>query len=244
MFFSDNQVVMQSIDGFFYYLSIEYNTAVQGKKLQYCLLAVWFTLSVGILSWGVWPRSLESRHLAVPGYGRLTLEWDSHNPIGDISIIKLSFDLEERNDHSGVSQPSIKARFSNSSQYVVVNQVEVNEEAAKLAEARLELAGVDLKPLGIVGQPFRPGGEVVFYWNVNSLVEGDFQGSAWLYVVDKSAPKNLRSRDPVAIQPIDLHWRDLFGLSGTAARYVGIFGLLAGFLFFIVIRLQGRQASQ
>ena len=227
-----------------YYLSIEYNTAVPGKKLQYCLLGIWFTLLIGILSWGVWPRSLESRQLYIPGYGRVTLEWDSHKPIGDISIIKLSFDLDEKNDRSGVSQPSIKARFSNSSQYVVVNQVEVNEEAAKLAEARLELAGVDLKPLGIVGQPFRPGGEVVFYWNVNSLVEGDFQGSAWLYVVDKSAPKNLRSRDPVAIQPIDLHWRDLFGLSGTAARYVGIFGLLAGFLFFIVIRLHGRQAPQ
>lgn len=217
---------------------------MQGKKLQYCLLGVWFTLSIGILSWGVWPRSLESRHLVVPGYGRITLEWDSHNPIGDISIIKLSFDLDEIKDRSGVSQPSIKARFSYSSQTAEVNQVEVNEEAAKLAEARLELAGIDVKPLGIVGQPFRPGGEVVFYWNANSLVEGDYPGSAWLYVVDKSAPENLKSRDPVAIQPIELHWGDLFGLSGTAARYVGFFGLLAGFLIFIVIGLQGRQAPQ
>ena len=215
---------------------------MQGKKLQYCLLGVWFTLSIGILSWGVWPPSLESRHLSVPGYGRITLEWDSHNPIGDISIIKLSFDLDKKNDRLGVSQPSTKARFSNSFQNVVVNKVEVNEEAAKLTEARLELAGIDVKPLGIVGQPFRPGGEVVFYWNVNSLVEGDFQGSAWLYVVDKSVPQNLRSRDPIAIQPIELYWRALFGLSGTASRYVGIFGLLAGILFFIVIWLQGRQA--
>lgn len=227
-----------------YYLSIEYNTAVQGKKLQYCLLCVWFTLSIGILSWGVWPRSLESRHLSIPGYGRITLEWDSHNPIGDISIIKLSFDLDEKNNRSGVSQPSTKARFSNSSQNVVFNKVEINEEATKLAEARLELAGIEVKPLGIVGQPFRPGGEVVFYWNVNSLVEGDFQGSAWLYVVDKSVPDNLWSRDPIAIQPIELHWRDLFGLSGKAARYVGIIGLLAGFLFFIIKWLQGRQAPQ
>lgn len=229
-----------------YYLYIEYNTAVPGKKLQYCLLGIWFTLSIGILSWGVWPRSLESRQLSVPGYGRITLEWDSHNPIGDISIIKLSFDLNEKYDRSGIFQSSIKARFSNSSHNVVVNEVEVNseEEATKLAEARLELAGIDVKPLGIVGQPFRPGGEVVFYWNVKSLVEGDFQGSAWLYVVDKSVPENLRSRDPIAIQPIELYWRDLFGLSGTAARYVGIFGLLAGFLFFILRWLQGRQAPQ
>jgi hypothetical protein len=229
-----------------YYLSIEYNTAVPGKKLQYCLFGIWFTLSIGILSWGVWPRSLESRQLSVPGYGRITLEWDSDNPIGDISIIKLSFDLDEKYDRSGDSQPSIKARFSNSSHNVVVNKVEVNngEEATKLAEARLELAGIDVKPLGIVGQPFRPGGEVVFYWNVKSLVEGDFQGSAWLYVVDKSVPENLRSRDPIAIQPIELYWRDLFGLSGMAARYMGIFGLLAGFLFFIFLWLQGRQAPQ
>jgi hypothetical protein len=211
---------------------------VLGKKLQYCLLGVWLTLSAGIFIWGVWPRSYESRYLTVPGVGKMTLEWDSHNPTGDISVIELSLDLDEKDDLAVVLHPRNKVNFISSPRYPgIIDKVKVTE----LAEARLELPGIDVKPREIVGQPYHPGGEVVFYWNVKSHIEGDFMGRIWLYVGNQPFLGKDANRYPIAVQPVEFHWRDLFGLSGTTARYIGLFGLTAGILLPIVIWHQARR---
>jgi hypothetical protein len=166
----------------------------------------------------------------------MILEWDSYNPTGDISVIELSLNVEKKEDLSIV--PQLRTIANNA----LYRSQALNSRGKTfdLAEARLELPGLDVKPREIVGQPFDPSGEVKFFWNVTSYVEGDFQGNVWLYVGADSLPKDTTNRYPIAIQPVDFHWQDLFGLSGTSARYLGLFGLIVGILLFAFVRLQAK----
>jgi hypothetical protein len=213
---------------------------VPGKKLQKCLLSFWLIVSAGILLWGVWPRAIESRILPVPGVGKITLEWDSRNPTGDVSIIELSLDLAETNNPAGFPQPRNMVSFVSTPR----NRSNINiVEGTELAEARLELPSIDVKPREIVGQPYHPGGEVVFYWNVKSYIEGDFTGRIWLYVGNQAISGKESNRYPIAVQPVEFYWRDLFGMSGKMARYIGIFGLTTGILFLVVFWQKNRSIS-
>jgi hypothetical protein len=109
-------------------------------------------------------------------------------------------------------------------------------------EARLEIPAVEMKPRETVGQSFQPGDEIVFYWNINSRIEGDFQGRIWLYTGNHSFIRESGDRYPIAVQSVELQWRDLFGLSGIAARYTGIFGLITGILLASLLWIRARQA--
>jgi hypothetical protein len=111
-----------------------------------------------------------------------------------------------------------------------------------MVEARMEIPAIELKPRGTVGQSFQPGDKVVFYWNVDSHTEGDFQGRIWIYTGDQSFVGDLGDSYPIAVQTVELQWRDLFGLSGIAARYIGIFGLIAGILLALLLWFRYRQA--
>jgi len=221
-------------------LSFEYNTAVISKKLQYCLLGLWLISSVGILAWGVWPRALESINLIVPGFGLVNLEWNPKNRLGDITVVELMLATQKEDSISVVPQSISNASYSHFFKPAGVNP---EKKTSKVVEARLEIPAVDMKPRNIVGQSFQPGDEVVFYWNVNSHFEGDFQGRVWLYIGNHSLVGDLGNRYPIAVQSVGLQWRDLFGLSGMAARYVGLLGLIAGFLLASLLWFRARQAQ-
>ena len=208
-------------------LSFEYNTAVIGKKLQYCLFGVWLIVSVGMSAWGFWPRAFEYRNLIVPGFGEITLEWNPDNRNGDISVIKLTLVTKYEESLPSTRQPLSGASYSYLNHHPEVN---LAKKINKVVEARLEIPAVDMKPHDIVRQSFQPGEEVVFYWNVISHSEGEFQGRIWLYIGNRSLVGDFENRYPIAVQSVDLQWRDLFGINGTAARFIGLFNLIAGIL--------------
>jgi hypothetical protein len=168
----------------------------------------------------------------------MTLKWDSHHPIGDVSVIELSLDLEERDDL--VFAPIPQKSISYTSSYRNPGETDT-VLSAELAEARLELPGIEVKPREMVAQPFHPGGEAVFYWNVISNIEGDFMGRIWVYVRNQANSGKEANRYPIAVQPVEFNWQSFFGLNGTMARYIGIFGLTAGILPIIAIWHNGRK---
>jgi hypothetical protein len=168
----------------------------------------------------------------------MTLEWEACYPTGDTAVIELSLDLENKEDLVDVEQPRNKVNYASISLNL---GVEDKAKTIELAEARLELSGLAVQPREIVSQPFHPGGEVVFYWNIKSNEEGDFPGRIWLYVVNQSLSGDGADRYPIAIQPVEFCWRNLLGLGGTAARYVGILGLTTSiFVLFKVVRHRTR----
>jgi hypothetical protein len=220
-------------------LPFEYNTAVIAKKLFSVFLSIWLIVSLVILLWGVWPHKYESRKLVVPGFGQLDLEWNPENRTGDISIVRLK--LATQNDESLL----VSSQSTSVGRYMpfLKSQAALVKKTSKLIEARLEIPAVEMKPRETVGQSFQPGDEIVFYWNINSRSEGDFQGRIWLYTGNSSFFGGSEDRYPVAVQSVELQWRDLFGLSGMAARYTGIFGLITGILLVSLLWMRNRQAQ-
>lgn len=220
--------------------SFEYNTAVISKKLQYCLLGVWFISSAGIFVWGVWPRALESLNLFVPGFGLLNLEWNPKNRIGDTTVVGLKLVTQYEESQSVIPQPMLIASYPD---FIESPGINPEKDTISVVEARLEIPAIDMMPRNTVGQSFQPGDNVVFYWNVNSDVEGDFQGRVWLYVGNQSLVGDSGNGYPIAVQTIELQWRDLFGLSGMGARYVGLFGLVAGIILASLLWFRARWAQ-
>jgi len=222
------------------HLSFEYNTAVISKSLQFGFLSIWLIVSVGILAWGVRPLALESRDLFIPDFGLLTLEWNPENRTGDITVVELTLATQNEENLSVVPQPMRIARNSPLLQRPGVN---AEKRLNRVVEARLEIPSVNMKPRNTVGQSFQPGDEVVFYWNVNSLIEGDFQGRIWLYTENRPLAEDSENRYPIAVQSVELQWRDLFGLNGMATRYVGITGLIMGIILALILWFRARHSQ-
>lgn len=219
-------------------LSFDYNTAVIAKKVPYVFLSIWLIASLVILLWGVWPQAHESRNLVIPGFGRLSLGWNPENRTGDISVVSLKLATHKVESLLGISSTTMMTSYSPYSQ----RPGEFIDKTNKVIEARLEIPAVEMKPREMVGQSFQPGDEIVFYWNINSRTEGDFQGRIWLYTGNHSFIGESGDRYPIAVQSVELQWRDLFGLSGIAARYTGIFGLITGILLASLLWIRARQA--
>jgi hypothetical protein len=95
-----------------------------------------------------------------------------------------------------------------------------------VAEAELDLAGVDLQPSGPVSEPLLPGESVTFRWSVHPTATGSFRGTAWLFLVFTDKATGAQSRRAISAQPLQIEATTLFGLGGTAARIAG--GLGAG----------------
>ncbi len=161
------------------------------------------------------PAILESR--------RLTLEFPPRMRAGDSTRIRLQLEVDER----GNLIPTA----------VVEGNVVVGETIAfpnlydthrVLAEARLDMAGLEVSPPGTMSEPLQPGLPVIFYWSVRPNAPGRYQGTAWLHLRFIPLAGGEESRIPISVQFVDIEARSFLGLSGSAARGIGTIGSAIG----------------
>ena len=104
-----------------------------------------------------------------------------------------------------------------------------------LAEARLDLEGMEISPLGTISEALFPGQRVTFFWSVRPSEVGRFKGTAWFYL--RFVPKNggPERRQAISAQAIEIESSTLFGLQAEPARQLGLAGVfissLLGFSF-------------
>ena len=93
-----------------------------------------------------------------------------------------------------------------------------------LAEARLDMAGVDVRPPDTVSEPLLPGQGATFFWSIHPVEAGRFTGTVWFYL--RFIPKNgePERRQTVSAQAIEIEATTLFGLRGELARWLGVVG--------------------
>jgi len=167
---------------------------------------------------------------AIPETRRLTLEFPPVMRAGDSTRIRMQLEVDER----GNLIPTAMVEGN----LVVGKIVEIPnlyETHHVLAEARLDMAGVEISPPGGISESLQPGFPVTFYWSVRAPVAGSYQGVAWLSLRFKPKTGGKESRIPVSAQFLDIEVKSLFGLSGGAARNLGtvgsVFGAVLGFPF-------------
>jgi hypothetical protein len=164
------------------------------------------------------PEILEKR--------RLTLEWPPSIRSGDGDVVRLTLDV----DAAGNLVPTAEiAGHQTTAQTVQIPNLFNTHHV--LAEARLDLAGVQVDPQGLVSQTLLPGQSVEFSWSVKPEGVGTFRGNVWFYLRFIPINGGLESERTISAQPIQIRSVDLLGLSGTPARVVGVLGTLVGSMF-------------
>ncbi len=138
-------------------------------------------------------------------------------------------------DDLGHLTPTVSVA-GNTTQGQVVLIPDVYETHNVVAEARLDLAGVDVKPEGLVSEPLVRGQKVTFYWSIQPAEIGHFKGTVWFYLHFVPRGAGEESRQALSAQTIEIDSTALLGLKAGWARWLGLagtfFGSLLGFPFF------------
>lgn len=104
-------------------------------------------------------------------------------------------------------------------------------ECNPVAEARLEIPGLNLRPQGAVREPLTPGKNAVFYWSLYAAQAGEYEGKFWLYLTFFCPAEGQETRlallsAPFLVRAPAIPW--------TGARWAGVLLLgLAVWLFLV-----------
>ena len=153
----------------------------------------------------------------------LTLEYPARIRAGDSDVIRLTLEVESL---GGIS-PTAEAQGN----LVTGGLVQIPNLYAThnvVAEADLDLAGVDIQPNGPVSEPLLPGESVTFRWSVHPTEAGAYRGTAWLFLIFTDKATGAQNRKALSAQPIQIEATTLFGLGGDAARIAGGLGAVGG----------------
>ena len=103
------------------------------------------------------------------------------------------------------------------------------------AEARIDLAGVEVQPSGSIYEPMKPGQSVTFYWSIRPQETGVYRGTVWLHLVFMERVSGEKSRMTVSAQIVEIEAVDFFGFPVNFVRTSGVvgsvLGLVTGFPF-------------
>jgi len=164
------------------------------------------------------PEILENR--------RLTLEWPAIIRAGDGDTVRLTLEV----DATGNLIPTAETAGHETSASIV-KIPNLFETHHVMAEARLDLAGVQVVPNDMVSQTLLPGQRVDFSWSIKPQEVGVYRGTVWFYLRFIPIKGGFESQRTISAQPIEIRSVDLLGLTGTPARVVGVVGTLVGSIF-------------
>ncbi len=161
------------------------------------------------------PAILESR--------LLTLEYPEQIRSGDSDVVRLTLET----DASGNITPTaeVKGNHVTGQPLQIPNLYDTHDV---IAEARLDLAGPEIRPSGAIDEPLLPGQAVTFYWSVRPTDTGTFRGTVWLFLKFVNKTTREESQKAISAQMLQIESTNFFGLSGSAARTTGGIGAIVG----------------
>jgi len=168
---------------------------------------------------------------ALPERRRLTLEFPPQLRAGDSDLVRLTLEL----DDLGNLTPTAELGG-----HVVTGEVleipNLYESHHVIAEARFDIAGLEVRPAELISEPLAPGNSVTFYWSVLPQNTGTYRGTIWLYLRFVDKQNGEESRKTLSAQIVEIEAVNFLGLSGNFARTTGVvgsvIGTLIGFPFF------------
>jgi hypothetical protein len=160
---------------------------------------------------------------AIPEERRLTLEYPPKIRTGDSDVVRLTLEV----DTLGNVTPTAESQGN-----VITGQTvqipNLYDTHNVIAEARLDLAGVDVRPAEEISEPLLPGQSVTFYWSVHPASPGTYRGTAWLFLRFVDKVTKAESRKAVSAQTVQISASSLLGITGNLARAAGGIGSVVG----------------
>jgi len=160
---------------------------------------------------------------AIPESRRLTLEYPPDIRVGDSDVIRLTLEV----DTLGHVTPTAEAQ-GNAVSRKIIQIPNVYDTHNAFAEARLDIAGLNVQPPDIQSESLAQGQAVTFYWSIQPTSAGTFRGIVWFYLrfVDKVSGEE--SQQTISAQPIQIDTNNFFGFTGSSARIAGGIGSIIG----------------
>jgi hypothetical protein len=160
---------------------------------------------------------------AVPEARMLTLEYPPAIRAGDSDRVRLILEVDDQ----GNLTPTVSVA-GNVTQGEVIVIPNVYDTHNVLAEARLDLAGVDVRPSEMISQPLLPGQKVTFYWSIQPEEVGSYKGTVWFFLHFVPRDGGAGSRQALSAQAIEINATALLGIQAGAARWLGLAGAFLG----------------
>jgi hypothetical protein len=168
---------------------------------------------------------------AIPERRRLTLEYPPRVRAGDSDIVRLTLEVDESGDLTPTAV--VEGNVITGETIEVPNLYESHDV---IAEARFDVAGMQVSPPDLSSQTLFPGQTVRFFWSIRPEQPGTYRGTVWLHLrfVDKVSREE--SQTAVSAQVVEIEAVNLFGLPANVVRVAGgagsIIGSIIGFPFF------------
>ena len=163
---------------------------------------------------------------AIPEMRLLTLEFPPKIRAGDSDVVRLILEMDE----NGGLTPTVSSagNVTRGETVIIPNLFDTYNV---LAEARLDLAGVDVRPSETISETLLPLQKVTFFWSVLPGEIGNYKGTVWFYLhfIPKTSA-GVESRQALSAQPIEIEATSFFGLGATPARWLGFVGTFIGSL--------------
>jgi hypothetical protein len=151
----------------------------------------------------------------------LYLEWPANLRLGDAGLIRMELLIDENGQLS----------LSTEGGQAVIEPVQIPDlydTHTIIAQARLDMAGVEYRPQGEISQAMLPGQGVKFLWSVRPAEAGAYSGTVWLHLRLIPQDGSPERRIVLTAQIISLRSIDLLGMQGATARIVGSLGSVFG----------------
>lgn len=168
---------------------------------------------------------------ALPERRFLTLEFPPRIRVGDSDIIRLTLEV----DDFGNLTPTAEVD-GNVITGEVIEIPNLYQSHHVIAEARFDIAGMEVRPTELISAPLAQGQSAVFYWSVRPGEVGVYRGTIWLYLRFVNKSNGEESQKTVSAQIVEIEAVNLLGLSANLVRATGVagsvIGTILGFPFF------------
>ncbi len=206
-----------------------YNLGLMLKKIRRTMAIVLLLISIVFILWAALPnryqravQSIPPSMMAIPQNGevgsmlsiparQVVLEWPESMRIGEDETLTLVFEPAQMDDNpssQGTGYANIYTRYN------------------LMAEARYDVAGVNLVPANPTRESMPSGQPVKFSWEVKADQVGSYDGTMWLTLRYLPLDGSHVVQVPVYVREISIHSASLFGLSESMAYLLGGVGTL------------------
>jgi hypothetical protein len=169
------------------------------------------------------PEPTESISLIQPAIleaRRLFLEWPPTIRVNDSDTVRLTLEA----DAEGNVVVTVEVEGHETREETVFIP-DVYDTHNVFAEARLDMAGIEITPNETFSQSLLPGKSITFRWSVSPKEIGTYRGTVWLLLRFLPLDGGPESRIALTAQLIEIKAVNLLGLSGNAARIMGAAGV-------------------
>lgn len=160
---------------------------------------------------------------ALPERRRLTLEFPPQMRAGDSELIRLTLEVDDPGNITPTAET--EGNVITGETIEIPNLYETHHV---IAEARVDMAGMEIAPPDLSSQTLAQGQSVTFYWSIRPGEAGVYRGTVWLYLRFVDRQSGEESRKAVSAQLLEVEVVNLLGLSANFVRTTGLIGSVVG----------------